>query len=143
MYRTLPVAVEGADHADAAIAIAARLAAQDDAELVVLHAIACDTIPEPLRRMAEVVGSRGLGGLKGLMLGSAPQSVNDRAPCTCIAVHRRAATAPEGAKRAGPAGRASPAAAKRAGNGGANGEGEPAARLSRRRDPRAGRAAES
>ena len=33
-----------------------------------------------------IMGSRGLGGIKGIFLGSVSQKVMNRAPCTCIAV---------------------------------------------------------
>ena len=34
-----------------------------------------------------VIGSRGLGDLGGLLLGSVSHKVNNSAPCTCITVH--------------------------------------------------------
>ena len=144
------VAVDGSDHGWEALDLATNLAKVSDAELVILHVVPDEPMPEGLKRFAEVegistdeasaryhlsrtigdqitseaearvrknglarvksqvaegnpanqivalarsegtdmvfLGSRGLGDVKGLLMGSVSHKVMHLAPCTCVAV---------------------------------------------------------
>ena len=147
MPRKILVATDGSQHARKAIEMAAEIAAQQDAEVYLVHVIPKAGIPEDLHRFidteyaeepAEVVypelighrlmdeavkelkakgvktvhkeviqgdpaheivsfaeqnhietifiGSRGLGSLKGLLMGSVANKVCHTATCTCVTV---------------------------------------------------------
>lgn len=150
MSKKFLVAVDGSDHGWKALDLAADLARACAAELVVLHVVPHQAMPEGLKKFAEVeglsleeaqarhklskaigdkivleaetrarnaglaqvetrveeghtanaivamagsrgadmlfLGSRGLGDVQGLLLGSVSHKVMHLAPCTCVAV---------------------------------------------------------
>ena len=150
MSKTIVVAVDGSEHGWKALAFAANLAKAENAEMLVLHVVPVEPIPEGFEQWAElegiprgdyyslfhgskalgdkitseavsrsqtlgigtirtrvaegnptteivntanaeeadviVLGSRGLGEVQGLLLGSVSHKVMHLAPCTCIAV---------------------------------------------------------
>lgn len=54
MFSKILAAVDGSGHAGKAVAIAGSLAGRYDADLVVVHVVTGEEVPDELRRMAEV-----------------------------------------------------------------------------------------
>jgi nucleotide-binding universal stress UspA family protein len=150
MSKKFLVAVDGSDHGWKALDLATNLASGADAELVILHVVPYEPMPEGLKQFAKVegipieeqavrfhlgrkfgdkiaseaeararksgldrvttlvaegnaaheivemakskdtemvfLGSRGLGEVKGMVMGSVSHKVMHLAPCTCVAV---------------------------------------------------------
>jgi nucleotide-binding universal stress UspA family protein len=150
MSKKFLVAVDGSDHGWKALDLATNLASGADAELVILHVVPHEPMPEGLKQFAKIegipldeqevrfhlsrkfgdritseaeararksgldrittlvaegnaaheiieiaklkgtdmvfLGSRGLGEVKGMLMGSVSHKVMHLAPCTCVAV---------------------------------------------------------
>jgi nucleotide-binding universal stress UspA family protein len=150
MSKKFMVAVDGSEHGWKALDLATNMASNSDAELVIVHVVPYEPLPEGLGHFAEMeglsveelrsrylqdkaigdriateaeararknglaqvttqvaegnpanqivelaksegtemvfLGSRGLGDIKGLLMGSVSHKVMNLAPCTCVAV---------------------------------------------------------
>ena len=150
MSKKFMVAVDGSEHGWKALDLATNLANNSDAELVIVHVVPYEPLPEGLEQFAEIegvsvedlrarhlenrtigdriaseaeararkngldrvtthvaegnpanqivelaqtertemifLGSRGLGDVKGLLIGSVSHKVMNLSPCTCVAV---------------------------------------------------------
>ena len=148
MSKKFLVAVDGSDHSWKALDLATKLARISDAELVILHVVPYEPMPDALRQFAQIeaippeeenlrfhsgigdkiageaeararkngldrvttmvaegnaaneivekaetkdtemvfLGSRGLGDVSGMLMGSVSHKVLHLAPCTCVVV---------------------------------------------------------